>query len=193
MSNRCAHTDICRRLLLVSLVVLAASAAIRAEEADIEPPTPQERPSRSAAEDVDASPTDAETQPAERPAFHRKPLPLPEKSDGKRPENLMSELLAMVVVILLLGIVTWIVLKHVLPRLRGTTPTRNIRIIETTNLNSRQAIVLIEVGQRRLLLASTRERVSMLADVSEAGTQTSSEFAAQLAQAEDARQTGGDE
>ncbi|NBB95036.1 MAG: hypothetical protein GVY16_04775 [Planctomycetes bacterium] len=196
MSNRCAYTDVRRSLILASLAILAAAGTLFAVEADMEVATPPQPESQTTAHEAGPSPqdseTDRQTEATKRPAFQRKPLPLPETSDSKRPANLMSELLATAVVIVLLGIVTWIVLKYLLPRCRRTTPTRNIRVVETTNLNTRQAVVLVEVGTRRLLLASTRERVSMLADVSDAGTETSGDFAAQLAEAEDADEAGGD-
>lgn len=52
--------------------------------------------------------------------------------------------------------------KRVLPRAINP-PGREIRIIETTYLGPRKALHLVEVGPRRLLLASTTDTIRMLA------------------------------
>jgi len=54
--------------------------------------------------------------------------------------------------------------KRVLPRAINP-PGREIRIIETTYLGPRKALHLVEVGPRRLLLASTGDTLRMLASL----------------------------
>lgn len=57
--------------------------------------------------------------------------------------------------------------KRALPRVVGSGG-REIHIVETAYLGPRKAIHLVEVGGQRLLIASTSERVTMLAPVNEA-------------------------
>jgi flagellar biosynthetic protein FliO len=66
--------------------------------------------------------------------------------------------------------------KKLLPKL-ANHQGKQIRVIETTYIAPRKGIHLIQVGSRRLLVASTNETVTMLADV----TESASNFAAELA------------
>ncbi|NLH40849.1 MAG: hypothetical protein GX448_03330 [Planctomycetes bacterium] len=56
--------------------------------------------------------------------------------------------------------------RRVLPR-AVNPPGREIRIIETTYLAPRKALHLVEVGARRLLIASTMDRITMLTSLDE--------------------------
>lgn len=49
-------------------------------------------------------------------------------------------------------------------------PGREIQVIETAHLGPRKMVHLIKIGDRRLLVGSTNENISMLADVTGAGT-----------------------
>jgi len=57
--------------------------------------------------------------------------------------------------------------KRVLPRVTHA-PGKEIHILETAYLAPRKALHLVEVGGQRLLIASTSDRVTMLAPVNEA-------------------------
>ncbi len=57
--------------------------------------------------------------------------------------------------------------KKVLPRVTNTMG-REIRVIETTCLGPRKALHLVEVGNQRLLIASTSDHVTMLSHVGDA-------------------------
>jgi flagellar biogenesis protein FliO len=57
--------------------------------------------------------------------------------------------------------------RKVLPRV-AHAPGKEIRILETAYLGPRKALHLVEVGSQRLLIASTNDRVTMLAPVNEA-------------------------
>jgi flagellar biogenesis protein FliO len=57
--------------------------------------------------------------------------------------------------------------KRVLPRM-VQPGGKEIHLLETARLGPRQALHLVEVGGRRLLLASTSERVTMLTSLNEA-------------------------
>jgi flagellar biosynthetic protein FliO len=65
--------------------------------------------------------------------------------------------------------------KKLLPKL-ANHQGKQIRVIETTYIAPRKGIHLIQIGSRRLLVASTNENVTMLADV----TESAASFAAEL-------------
>jgi flagellar biosynthetic protein FliO len=65
--------------------------------------------------------------------------------------------------------------KKLLPKL-ANHQGKQIRVIETTYIAPRKGIHLIQIGSRRLLVASTNENVTMLADV----TESVASFAAEL-------------
>ena len=124
-----------------------------------------------------ASPS--ETVPASRPttvpatqpaAGGGQPLPLPE-GNGSRPLPTMPEgpgpwwqMLAAVIVILVLGAVALVVIKKFIPRLAVSTG-KKISVVETIYLGPRLSVHLVKVAGQRFLLSSTRDRISMLAEV----------------------------
>jgi flagellar biosynthetic protein FliO len=77
--------------------------------------------------------------------------------------------------VIALGIGAIYVSKKMLPRMTSG-PNKKIRVLETTHISPRKGLHLIQVGTRQLLIASTNETVTMLADV----TDSASDFGAQL-------------
>ena len=70
--------------------------------------------------------------------------------------------------VVLLGGCAWYVSKKFGAKL-GPARGKDIRIIETVHLGSRKTLHLLEVGGRqKLLIGSTNENISILADVTEA-------------------------
>ena len=65
--------------------------------------------------------------------------------------------------------------KKLLPKI-SNLPGKQIRVIETHHLGPRKSIHLIATGSRRLLIGSTSETITMLADVTDFGQS----FAAEL-------------
>ncbi len=65
--------------------------------------------------------------------------------------------------------------KKLLPKI-SNLPGKQIRVIETHHLGPRKSIHLITAGSRRLLIGSTSETITMLADVTDSGQS----FAAEL-------------
>lgn len=65
--------------------------------------------------------------------------------------------------------------KKLLPKL-ANHQGKQIRVIETTYIAPRKGIHLVQIGSRQLLIASTSESVTMLADV----TEPAASFAAEL-------------
>lgn len=77
-----------------------------------------------------------------------------------------------VLLVVALGVAAIYVTKKVLPKITNL-PGREIRIIETVHLGPRKAVHLIEAGGRRLLIGSTNESITKLADVTDAPTNLS--------------------
>jgi flagellar biosynthetic protein FliO len=84
------------------------------------------------------------------------------------------KMLLSLVLVAALGIAVIYVSKKLMPRLTNQTG-KQIRVIETAYLAPRKGIHLVQAGNRRLLIASTNETITMLADITEAA-----DFAAEL-------------
>lgn len=69
-----------------------------------------------------------------------------------------------VLLVVALGVAAIYVSKKLLPRI-ANLPDKEIRIIETVHIGPRKTMHLIEIGNRRLLIGSTSENITMLADV----------------------------
>jgi flagellar biosynthetic protein FliO len=79
--------------------------------------------------------------------------------------ELFLKMMGAVVLIIALGVGLVYVSKRFLPKM-GAVPGRQIQITETVPLGARKALHLVEVGGRKVLIGSTAERITMLADVS---------------------------
>jgi flagellar biogenesis protein FliO len=85
------------------------------------------------------------------------------------------KMLLSIVVVIGLGIAVVYASKKIMPRITNL-PGKQIRIVETARLGPRKVMHLIQVGTRRLLIASTDETITMLAEVTDSGPN----FAAEL-------------
>ena len=85
------------------------------------------------------------------------------------------KMLLSILVVIGLGIAVVYVSKKLLPKI-SNLPGKQIRVIETHHLGPRKSIHLIAAGSRRLLIGSTNDRITMLADVTDSGPS----FAAEL-------------
>ena len=74
------------------------------------------------------------------------------------------QMLGMVVVIAVFGIGGLWVVKRLVPKIQQRRG-RNIAVLETACLGPSRNVHLLRVGDKEFLVASTRERISMLADV----------------------------
>jgi flagellar biosynthetic protein FliO len=81
--------------------------------------------------------------------------------------ELFLKMMLSVVLVIALGAAALYVSKKVLPRVAGA-PGKEIHVLETAYLGPRKALHLVEVGNQRLLIASTNDNVTMLAHVNEA-------------------------
>jgi len=82
--------------------------------------------------------------------------------------KLMRQFAVAIGFVALLGFCAWYVSKKFGPKL-GITRGKDISIVETIHLGSHRSLHLLEVGGRiKLLIGSTNENISILADVTEA-------------------------
>ena len=76
-------------------------------------------------------------------------------------------MLASMLVIIVLGLLCYVMVKRVMPRI-ARPGGRNMRVLETTCLDRGQRITLLGVGTEKYLVASGRQGVTMLANVTQA-------------------------
>jgi flagellar biogenesis protein FliO len=91
------------------------------------------------------------------------PAPAFAETSGR---ELFYKMLLSVLLVIALGVAAIYVSRKLLPRITNL-PGKQVRIVETTYLAPRKGIHLIQIGARRLLVASTSETITMLADVTE--------------------------
>lgn len=78
--------------------------------------------------------------------------------------GLLWQMSGMVVVIAILGVGGLWIVRRLVPKIQQRRG-RNIAVLETACLGPSRSVHLLRVGQREFLIASTREHISMLADV----------------------------
>lgn len=71
-----------------------------------------------------------------------------------------------VLLVIVLGAAAIYMSKKVLPRITNL-PGKEIRILETAYLGPRKAVHLVKIGNQRLLIGSTNESITTLADVTD--------------------------
>jgi flagellar biosynthetic protein FliO len=81
--------------------------------------------------------------------------------------ELFYKMMLSVILIVILGGAAMYVSKKFLPKIVNQ-PGKNVHILETTHLGPRKTIHLLKIGERKLLIGSTNENITMLADVTEA-------------------------
>jgi len=89
------------------------------------------------------------------------------KGDNFASTDLTSKTIIAVVVVVSLGVAAIYFSKRFLPRI-ANLPGKQIRIVETAHLGPRKTVHLVKIGNQRLLIGSTNENITMLADVTEA-------------------------
>ena len=86
---------------------------------------------------------------------------------GLSSTELFFKMMLSVGLVIALGVAALYLSKRVLPRVTNA-PGREIRILETAGLGPRKALHLVEVGNQRLLIASTNDTITTLAHVEDA-------------------------
>jgi flagellar biosynthetic protein FliO len=81
--------------------------------------------------------------------------------------SLLARMLLSVVAVIVLGAGLLYLLKRVLPKV-ANAPGKEIHVRETTHLGPRKALHLVEVGNPKLLIGSTNDSITTLADLTDA-------------------------
>lgn len=89
--------------------------------------------------------------------------PLTEDGGG---EGLLSRVIFAVLLVLAMGASAIYISKKLLPRI-SNLGGKKIRVIETVHLGPRKTLHLVKIGSQQLLIGSTNERITKLADVTE--------------------------
>lgn len=78
--------------------------------------------------------------------------------------ELFFKMMLSVLFVVALGAAAIYISKRFLPKITNL-PGKKIRIAETVHLGPRRAVHLLEIGDRRLLIGSTNENITSLADL----------------------------
>lgn len=161
--------------LVACLLLLAVTSAMQARQ---DPPqvtetTPAEaRPATTRPAEALGAETQPSTQPTSKPAesgeylfTRRDKNPLRTRPDSG--SGVMGRMLVLVVIILAVGGVVLFLIRRYLPRTRPSKPGRRIELLESSMLGPGKAIHLFRVGGQELLLGVTKDRISMLAEITE--------------------------
>ena len=88
-------------------------------------------------------------------------------SDGNLDAGgLFFKMILMVLLVVVFGVAAIYISKKLLPRF-SRLPGKKIQICETVHLGPRKAIHLIKIGKQTLLISSTNENITKLADVTD--------------------------
>lgn len=80
--------------------------------------------------------------------------------------ELFTRMMFMVLLVLILGAAAIYLSKKLLPKFTHMSG-KKIRVLETVHLGSRKSLHLITIGKRTLVIGSTSENITKLADVTE--------------------------
>jgi len=78
--------------------------------------------------------------------------------------ELFFKMMLSVLLVIVLGAAAIYISRKLLPRIINS-PGKQIRILETAYLGSKKAVHVIEIGNQKLLIGSTNENITMLADL----------------------------
>ncbi len=90
--------------------------------------------------------------------------PNTESDDNPGTGELFFKMILMVLFVFVFGAAAIYLSKKLLPRFSGLSGKR-IRVIETVHLGPRKAVHLLKIGNQQLLIGSTNEKITRLADV----------------------------
>jgi len=146
--------EIFRSKIFLAAVVLAI--LLWAGSAASEQKVPEEQPGATAAENSSLS--------ENTPTFK-----VPDAQDEFDPGKEFGKMMLTVLLVIVLGIGVLYLSKKVLPKI-SNSPARSIHVIETVHLGPRRCVHLLEVGDRRLLIGSTNENITKLAEICLSGS-----------------------
>ena len=88
-------------------------------------------------------------------------------SDSLNSRELFFKMMLSILLVVVLGVAAIYISKKFGAKI-SNLPGKKIRIIETVHLGPRKTVHLIKIGNRRLLIGSTNENITRLADVTDA-------------------------
>ncbi|MHC4160173.1 MAG: FliO/MopB family protein [Planctomycetota bacterium] len=118
----------------------------------------------------------AQSAPAERAKplfdstgslFAKDPNLLTKPPDNLNTRELFFKMMLAVLLVIVLGVAAVYTSKKLLPKITNLSG-REIHVIETVHLGPRKAVHLLKIGNQRLLIGSTSECITKLADVTAA-------------------------
>ena len=99
--------------------------------------------------------------------FGNDPDYLTKAKNGPGTRELFFKFMVSVLFLAALGVGGIYISKRFLPKISNLSG-KEIHIVETVHLGPRKAVHLLEIGERRLLVGSTNENITKLADLSRA-------------------------
>ena len=93
-------------------------------------------------------------------------------------QELFFKMMFSVLLVVALGAATIYISKKFLPRITNL-PGKAIHIVETVHIGPRKTVHLLKVGNQQLLIGSTSESITMLADVTGGSTNATTDLSAQ--------------
>ena len=116
-----------------------------------------------------ASPQQKDSQPPQSDTI-RPVSPGPTIPKGTRKEDLRNDLIKQLIVMILFisfagGAVWWAAKRFRTKQLTG--PHKQIRISESVSLGPRKMLHIVEAGSKKLLVAHTADRITLLSDLTE--------------------------
>jgi flagellar biosynthetic protein FliO len=88
--------------------------------------------------------------------------------------ELFLKMMGAVLLVAVLGIAAMYISKRFLPKITNL-PGKKIHILETVHLGPRKTVHLLQIGNQQLLIGSTSEGITALADVTDATMDLSSQ------------------
>jgi flagellar biosynthetic protein FliO len=118
----------------------------------------------------------AEAESETRSLFEKDPSFTGKSAYSPGSGELFARAMLAVLFVVVLGAAAVYVSKKLLPKITNL-PGKQIRVIETVHLGPRKAVHVLEIGSRRLLIGSTNENVTKLADITDGFTSLSAQEA----------------
>lgn len=112
---------------------------------------------------ADSAPADK----AEKSIFSNSGSSYPGGPDTKTDDsisNALHRMMAAVIIVILLGVAAVFASKKLLPKI-SNAQGKKIKVIETIHLGSRKTVHLLEVGGQQILIGSTHDRITKLAEI----------------------------
>ena len=91
------------------------------------------------------------------------------------PGKEFAKMMLSVLLVIVLAIGVLYLSKKVLPKM-SSSQGRNIQVVETVHLGPRRWIHLVEIGGRQILIGSTNENITKLADITAANSDNGQEL-----------------